>query len=167
MHVIDTTTIRSLRHSLRSLEREIGMAIERETSCCGVTLAQCHFMLEAAARPGANLAEIADALSLDASTVSRMADSLVSAGLVKRDASADNRRKVVISLSDTGTNKVEAIDELCDDSWRRLLEVIPAGKRASVVESAELLAVGMRKIRLGYSGPCCRLGGPGRSGAEK
>ncbi len=168
MHdTIDMTTIRSIRHSLRLLEREIGMVTEQDTSCCGVTSAQCHFMLEAATRPGANLSEIADALSLDASTVSRMADALVSAGLVKRDTAADNRRKVAIMLSGTGTAKVEAIDELCDASWRRLLESIPADKRASVVESTKLLAEAMKTMRLGSSEPCCRLGGLKRTGAAQ
>lgn len=139
--------IRAFRRSLRSLEREIALTLARETSCCGVTTAQCHFLLESEARPKASLAELADALSLDSSTLSRTADGLLGEGAIAREQDPENRRKVSIRLTESGRAKVDAIHELCDASYRQVLGYIDAEKRPAVIEAVGLLADALERRR--------------------
>ena len=135
------------RRSLRALEREIGLALDKETRCCCVSTAQCHFLLESADRPNASLSELAEALSLDSSTLSRTADGLLRAGFIRRETDPANRRKVFIHLDGDGLSKVDSINERCDDSVRRLFAYIPEGKQQAVFESVGLLAEALRLKR--------------------
>ena len=152
---LDVQTIRAFRRFLRALEREIDLSLNKETTCCGVTTAQCHFILETQDRAAASLSELADALALDSSTLSRTADGLFTAGFILRDADPENRRKVSIRLSDAGKTKVDSINELCDDSVRRLFGYVPSEKRALVVEAVELLSEAMKRKRKDEREPCC------------
>ncbi|HEY3416310.1 MAG TPA: hypothetical protein VGM23_05440, partial [Armatimonadota bacterium] len=52
------------RRQLRALERELVRQLEADTSCCGVTLAQCHALLELATAE-LSLSGLAAALDLD------------------------------------------------------------------------------------------------------
>jgi len=151
-------TIRAFRRSLRALEREIGLSLDLETSCCGVTSAQCHFLLEAAEKPNASLGELSSALALDSSTLSRTADSLLAAGYIRRAAVPENRRKVSISLEGKGADKVDSINKLCDDSVRRLFSYLPEDKRETVAESVALLAEALRRKRADEAGRPCSGG---------
>ena len=148
-------TLRTFRRSLRALEREIALSLERDTVCCGVTSAQCHLLLESEARPGASLGELAEALDLDKSTLSRSADGLASAGLLAREEDPANRRKVVIELTGKGKEKVADINRLCDDSYGRMFADLPEGKRDLVVEAVALLADALRRKRKTGAAPCC------------
>lgn len=157
---LDTETIRAFRRSLRALEREIGLVLEKDTDCCGVSVAQCHFLLETEERNNTSLTELSQALSLDVSTLSRTADSLYEAGYIRREPDPENRRKVSIGLTKTGMAKVDSIHNLCDDSYRSLFAYIDNEKWASVLEAVSLLAEAMRRKRLEEGTPCCSRATP-------
>jgi DNA-binding MarR family transcriptional regulator len=146
------------------LEREISLSLARETSCCGVTAAQCHFLLENEARPNASLTDLADALSLDASTMSRTADGLLAEGFIVREADPENRRKVSIRLTDAGRGKVESINSLCDESYLGVLQFIDEAKRHSVIEAVGLLAEALARKRKSNAF-CCTP--PARSASKE
>ncbi|MCX7655110.1 MAG: MarR family transcriptional regulator [Treponemataceae bacterium] len=157
---LDTAAIRAFRRSLRALEREIGLVLERETDCCGVTVAQCHFLLEVEERRNTSLTELAEALSLDVSTVSRTADSLLAAGYINRNTDPHNRRKVSINLTEKGKAKVAAIHELCDASYHHLFTYIDTAQWGAVIEAVGLLAEALRRTRLEEPLPGCSRNNP-------
>ncbi len=148
--------IRRFRKNLRVLEREIARSLASETECCGVTMAQCHLLLEVAERGRTSITELSDALELDKSTLSRTVDSLWNAGLLSREAVPLDRRQQLICLTDKGREKTGAIDRLCDDSVARLFRHIPSNKRIQVRDVVAVLAGAMRKNRECKTGPCCR-----------
>jgi hypothetical protein len=43
---MNTQKIRKLREKLRILERESMGALDQEQACCGLTLSQCHTVME-------------------------------------------------------------------------------------------------------------------------
>ena len=99
--------IRKLREIIRKFERE--MFFQNNLSCCsGVTLAQCHTLLEIENKGVISVTELANCMSLDKSTVSRTIDSLVNKGLINREIPSDNRRMAQISLTEEG-------QQTCDD----------------------------------------------------
>jgi DNA-binding MarR family transcriptional regulator len=159
--------VRELRAHLRVLEREIELSLASETGCCGVTTAQCHLLLEAAERGRTSVTELAGALELDKSTLSRAVEGLCRAGMLDRRTDACCRRQQVITLTEKGRRKVDAINGLCDASYTTLLGSIPAGKRAAVVESVALLAQAMRRRRGGPRRACGIDGARGKDDGKE
>ncbi len=151
----ETTPIRAFRVWLRVLEREIERTLQTQTECCGVTMSQCHLLLELDGGGCVNLKTLCDRLELDKSTLSRTVDSLVVLGLVKRGDDPDNRRQQIICLSDAGAARVAEIHRLCDKQYTTLLERIPEDRRSQVLESVGLLAQAMVSQRRGSSSAGC------------
>lgn len=147
--------IPEFRHHLRRLESEIGMTLAGETACCGVTVAQCHLLLELERQKEPSLNDLADALALDKSTLSRTLDSLVRDGLVSRETDPDNRRRLRITFTDAGRDRVGYINSLCNDSWNRILKLIPEDEHTQLARAISILGQAMRQDRQSRSELCC------------
>lgn len=152
--------IRSFRRSLRALERQIELSLAAQTECCGVTPAQCHVLLEVAEAGRPSVGELAAALELDASTLSRAVDGLVKAGFLLREEDPQNRRRYLVSLSPAGRKKVSAIDRVCDRYYEGMLASLPSEDRVLVVDVLPRLAEALKSWR----SPRC---GAGPSGPRK
>jgi DNA-binding MarR family transcriptional regulator len=115
--------IKKFREVIRRFEREI--LFQNTESCCnGVSLAQCHTLLEIEKKERISVTELADSLSLDKSTVSRTVDGLVNIGLVNRDIPSDNRRMAILSLTGTGNRTCTDINSLSDKYFADNLSVL-------------------------------------------
>lgn len=137
----------SFRQQLRRLEREIFLAISNESTCCSVSVAQCHLLLEIGLRGPSSLSELSEALTLDASTLSRTVESCVQRGLVIRNSAPEDRRKVVISLGEDGTALCKTINRQCNAQFASVFSHIPADKHSQVMESVALLAGALAQER--------------------
>lgn len=155
-------SIRDFRRSLRSLEREVELSLASQTDCCGVTSAQCHILLEIEARGSASIGELAEALELDPSTLSRTADGLVKAGLVSREDDPANRRRQLLSLLPLGVAKVEYINAACDEYYESVLGEAEDGRRKAIADAVAFLAGAIRAKRLGTTS-CCQGQKEGRA----
>jgi DNA-binding MarR family transcriptional regulator len=155
--------VRALRKDLRILEREVELSMASDTDCCGVTTAQCHLLLEVEQRGRSSVTELASALALDKSTLSRTVDGLCRAGLLLRGTDPSSRRQQVLSLTRKGTARVASINATCDATYGRLMDFVPARKRGMLAESVALLAAAMRQMRTSPDAACC-AGGEGESG---
>jgi DNA-binding MarR family transcriptional regulator len=138
--------VQEFRRDLRVLEREILRQLEGETSCCGVSLPQCHVLLELSFGD-LSLKALADALNLDKSTLSRTVEAMVQGGLVTRAADPADRRALRLALSQRGRTKVATINDTCDRYYKSLLEQMRESDRQQVVRAVRLLADGMRHLR--------------------
>jgi DNA-binding MarR family transcriptional regulator len=139
------------RRQLRVLEREVVSQLEADTGCCGVTLAQCHTLIELKAAE-LSLSGLAAALSLDSSTLSRTVDGLVRAGLVERAEDASDRRSLRLTLTPAGRAKVAFIDSTCNRYYAELLAGMSERDRLGVLRAVGLLAERMRSLR---TAPSC------------
>lgn len=124
---------------VRVLQRKLGMLDDMQVSCCGVTFAQCQALLEVGHAGTASLNDLADALGVDKSTMSRTIDNLVGAGLAVREPDADDRRYLRIALTESGRRAYHAAEEGLRSFLEQVYARIPDPKRAQVVESLELL----------------------------
>ena len=155
----DLVAIREFRRSLRALEREVELSLVSQTECCGVTSAQCHILLEIEARGNASVGELAVALELDPSTLSRASDALVKAGLVSRADDPANRRRQILALLPAGTAKVEYINRACDEYYESVLAEAEGPRRSAIAETITYLARAIRSKRLA-GGSCCPVEKP-------
>lgn len=130
---------KKLREMIRKLERKLGILEESEFSCCGITMAQCHALVEIGRTNSISLNELAELINLENSTMSRTVNNLVISDLVKRDIDSEDRRYVTISLTDRGNKLFESIEDGMNVYFRKVYDSIPKDKRQQVLESVQIL----------------------------
>jgi DNA-binding MarR family transcriptional regulator len=130
---------KQLRELVRILERKLGILQESEFSCCGITMAQCHALVEIGRAKSISLNELAELLNLENSTMSRTVNNLVTNELAKRDIDPQDRRYVTISLTESGQKLYEGIEEGMNLYFSKVYHSIPESKREQVMESVQIL----------------------------
>jgi DNA-binding MarR family transcriptional regulator len=118
----------------------VWLQTKSEALCCGVTLPQCHAILEIGAAGELSLKELSARSGLDPSTLSRTVESLVREGLAERNPSAADRRATVIRLSPAGRTACESINTTWNGICREMFRRIPRRRHRQFVETAALLA---------------------------
>jgi len=127
------------REYIRLLERKLGLLNESEMSCCGVTMAQCHAIVEIGREKDISLNKLSELLNLDNSTLSRTVNNLVNANLVTRELDSQDRRYVTISLTNDGKKIYEDIETGMNTYFKGIFGSIPDSKKEQVMESLEIL----------------------------
>jgi len=133
------SVVREFRYTLRRFERLIAGRLRESRCCSGVTLPQCHALLEIEDRGRVSLIELVQSLGLDKSTLSRTADGMVNIGLVSRTFSDRDRRSIQLALSPQGQEICDRINADNDQFFSRVLGRIPAARRQQVLESFQEL----------------------------
>jgi DNA-binding MarR family transcriptional regulator len=147
-------TVKSFRELLRRFERELFM--QNNESCCnGITLAQCHTLLEIESKQKESLTELAGTLGLDKSTVSRTVDGLVNIGLVDRTVPAENRRMAVLQLTNAGKNICQTINNSNDSYFENSLSVLNEKEILELIRLLDKFINRMVELRTQNEG-CCK-----------
>ena len=143
---MDKNYIRQFREVIRIFEREIYF--QNNASCCGgISLAQCHTLLEIQKNGEISVSDLADHLSLDKSTVSRTVDGLVNAELVTRVIPRENRRKALLSLTESGENTCSSIHYNNDSYIRQVLGDFNEAERSEFLRLFKSLTFNMVSAR--------------------
>jgi len=150
---MNSKAIREFRNKMRQVQRSLGWLSKSDAACCGITVAQCHALLEIGSSGGITLIDLASALNLDTSTISRTIDNMVRGGLVERKANPDDRRYIDISLTDAGQKIFDEINCTFDQFYTDIFSSIPAEKHRQVIESINLLADALSHTN---SNSCCK-----------
>ena len=137
-----------LRECIRLLTRKLGLLEKGEASCCGVTLSQCHAIVEIGRAGSMSVNDLAKMLGLDKSTMSRAVNILVEMGLVTREPVPENRRCLCIGLTTKGQKLFSEIESGMEQYYRDVYDVFPEDKREQVLESLEILVSSL-------PGQCC------------
>lgn len=136
---------KQLRESIRLMERELGILDECNMSCSGVTLAQCHALVEIGRAKSISLIELSKLINLDNSTMSRTVNSLVNNGLVERELDKKDRRYITIKLSECGIKVFKSIEENMNLFYMKVFQEIPIDKQEQVLESMQILLEAISK----------------------
>lgn len=131
---------KQLREYIRLLERKLGALNDHEMSCCSITMAQCHAIVEIGRAGNISLIDLANLLNLDNSTMSRTVNNLVNSDYVSRELSSVDRRYITISLTDKGSQLFNSIEDNMEEKFITIYDSIPENKRAQVLESLKLLS---------------------------
>jgi len=105
-----------------------------------VTLAQYRVLIEVAARGPLRLADLADALTVDRSTATRMCDRLVRKRLMARRRASADRRVVRISLTAAGADLVAEVSRRRRAEITSIVQRIPPDHRELVVTALRAFA---------------------------
>ena len=140
-----TIDIRKFRHNLRHFERELDVQNNSGT-CCGVTIPQCHTLMELYNVDDIQLNELSKKLYLDKSTVSRTVDSLVNLNLVTRETPKMNRRSIRVKLTEKGKTVCNTINKGNDEYFMVSISAIPQSIRNNFLDGFEILVKKMIEL---------------------
>ncbi|WMJ88218.1 MarR family winged helix-turn-helix transcriptional regulator [Anaerocolumna sp. MB42-C2] len=134
----------TLRELLRILVRNLGILEKSDALCCGVTISQCHAIVEIGRAEKISLIDLAELLELDKSTMSRTINNLVDAEIVKRETNSENRRYISIQLTDKGAAVFKNIEDNMFTYYAGIFNTIPEDKRNQVLDSLQILVQSVR-----------------------
>lgn len=144
-----TNASKVLRETMRRLERRTVMDEDHLKESCGISLTQCHAMVEIGRAGSISVRSLSEKMGLDNSTVSRAVDTLVNKGLAHRETDATNRRYVTISLTELGQTEFKGIETSMDAYYEKVLNAVDKNKREQVVESVQLLLQAVCDVGIG------------------
>lgn len=130
---------RQLRELIRMLERKLGVLEDGEMACCGISMAQCHALVEIGRAGSLSLVDLAKLLNLDNSTISRTVNNLVNNGIAERELDPNDRRYITIRLTQEGLERFQGIESGMGEYFMQIYDAIPAERRAQVLESLQIL----------------------------
>lgn len=139
-NVIAHDVLRTIRQIVRkisvhskSLYREVGLTVPQ--LMCLKAVADLEETSEEV-----TVVMVAKQLELSAATVSRIIDRLARADLVVRERRAKDRRKVCLSLTPGGTERVQTLPVPLQERFVRRLSALPAEERTSLLEALRRIA---------------------------
>lgn len=139
--------IQEFRDMLRIFDREIFL--QNNASCCnGISVAQCHTLLEIEKNNEISVSGLAKKLSLDKSTVSRTVDGLVNINLVNRDIPQENRRLALIKLTGSGKEVCSSINFTNDSYVKEVFKGFTGEERETFLSLFTKLTKNMTACRV-------------------
>ena len=133
----------------RELTRELECHLEninRSDCCqCSVNESQCFLVVEIGRNPGICIKDLAKQLHLDKSGISRSVEELVRKGYVNREPSTEDRRCVVLSLTESGQARFDRIENDMHAKFTAVLSQIDPEKQQQVLEALEIYNDACRK----------------------
>lgn len=150
MAAADDEIAQEILRTIRQLVRRISIHSKHLLRDVGLTVPQV-VCLRAIADleddpEGVMVAQISERVQLSPATVSRIVDRLVAAGLVTRERSASDRRRVSIALTALGVERLSALPTPLQDVFLARFEKLPVSERLALVAAlrrvAELMSAG-------------------------
>ena len=130
--------VKQFREYTRELECHLA-ALNRSDCCqCGINESQCFLIIEIGRKPGISVKQLAEAVGLDKSDISRGVEELVQKDYVNREPSKADRRCVVLTLTEKGQARFE--------KFRNVLSNIEADQREQVLEALKIYNEACRKV---------------------
>jgi DNA-binding MarR family transcriptional regulator len=135
------------RQTLAHVYQRFNALQRGEKRCFGVSMSQCVTLETLHQRGPCGVRELAQALGIEQSTVSRVVDVLVRDGLVRRARDeAGDRRRVFVSLTARGRNLARRLERCADAYTERILARIPVDRRPEVLGALELLVAALDEL---------------------
>ena len=150
--------IQDFRNLVRIFEREIFL--QNTASCCdGITLTQCHTLLEIEKKKNLSVSELAQNMRLDKSTISRTVDSLVKLDYIDRVIPEENRRMALLNLTREGRQLCESINFSNDSYIKTILEDFSGAEQSEFLDLFRKLTNNMADTRTSWErGPDLETG---------
>ena len=104
--------------------------------------------LEGRISPG----DVAKRLRLEKSHLTKIVNSLVEMGAILKIPDDNDRRRVTLSLSESGEEIYRELDQTSIESYMRLMEKVPESERESVIRAVDILLEAMQELRREHGG---------------
>ncbi len=111
----------------------------RRHRALGISVPQFRVLTFLERRPGGSLSDAAERVGLSLPAMSRLIDGLVDRGLLTREDSATDRRRVSLRITEAGRNVVRTAQEGAQARLADALAALSPKERAQIVEAMEIL----------------------------
>jgi MarR family 2-MHQ and catechol resistance regulon transcriptional repressor len=131
---------------------------DRDRICCQDISVTQYYALESLARHGPlTLNELASQLYLDKSTVSRVVNAIERKKLLRRQPHDEDRRAVLLAVSDAGRQLYDCIRDDIEEREKRLIADFDPEVRAAMIGLIGRLAEAAKERVSTTGGTCCSL----------
>jgi DNA-binding MarR family transcriptional regulator len=128
-----------LHRAVTSLTRRYQFRDRDEICCHGITVTQCYALNEVAEHGPRTMGELAEALGVTMSAVSRAVEGLVARDLVTRSADLHDRRVIRATLTGAGQTLLDQIHSELVVMEREVLAPLSENERSAVIAALETL----------------------------
>ena len=134
---------------IREVVRLYVRAQRKQAKCGnGASTVQCHVLTELLREEGLPQQALVERLGLDKGWISRAVDALVTEGSMTKQASEQDRRSVVLSLTAAGRARAQQLEDELNRHAVQLLEHVPRDRQAQVHEALQLLIAALSAPQL-------------------
>ena len=129
--------VRGIIHQMINLYNE---ADREEKSCCNLSVSQCCTLLAFdSIDEQLTMNQLSSRLDLSTSTMTRHVDRLVHKGHAERAPSEQDRRRVIVQLTESGKEMAETLRNCEQNLFSEVLQSIPPDQWGTVVSTLKLL----------------------------
>ena len=133
-------------HHIRRLQQIAVAVFLQEAEAHGITPIQFAALQSVSNMPGIDQRTLARSIGLDTSTIAGVIDRLETRGLVQRNASPDDRRVRLLTLSDAGRAALAAVVPAMERAQQRILEPLPKAERAEFMRMLRVLVTANNEL---------------------
>ena len=126
-------------YHIRRLQQIAVAVFVEETEAFGVTPVQYAAMSAVLRQPGLDQRTLARTIGFDTSTIGSVIDRLEARGLMMRSSSPVDRRVRLLTVTEDGSELLQAAEPAVMRAQRRMLDPLPDEKRAQFMELISLL----------------------------
>lgn len=105
----------------------------------GFTSSQCYSLIEILKAGSLTMNELSEKMKLDSSTMTRVIDKLVRDELIKRERDKEDRRIVLVILTDKGREAADILNSSVNQYYKKIISNIPEGKVDEVLNAVNIL----------------------------
>jgi len=137
----------TLRSAVQQFIRLFGVLEQTETPCgFSMSLSQV-FAMQELEKSSMSMKELAEKLRLERSSVSRLIDSLVKGGFVSRELNEQNRREVILRLTEKGEMSMKTLREQSIRFYESILSNVETNDQHKVLEGFQIFTAALRQTR--------------------
>lgn len=139
--------VAEIRASSRLLVRELGV-LDKAAAGTELSLSAVHAILEIGNREQFNARDLGECLRLEKSTISRLVQSLLKQGLLQRQASTQDARERILSLTSAGQQLFNKINDHADSRVCAALQTLSSTDSSAVACGLSLYSEALQNSRL-------------------
>ena len=133
--------------ALLAVARGLGRIARERARAGDVTPQQAETLQLIAERGALSTSTLASLLGIDPSTASRNLTGLEKAGLIARQKGSDDGRQTDVRLTPRGRRAAQTVGTGAASAFASLLDRVPRGERARVVDAVEVLVKVLDQVR--------------------
>ena len=136
-----------LREVIQQFIRSFGL-LEQTRTPCGFSLSLSQvFALQEIEKQTLTITELAEKLQLERSSVSRLVDVLVKEDFVFRELNQNNRREVVLSLTEKGTRSIQRLRDQSVQFYNTILDKMSEQEQDLFFQSIKTFTQSLNEAR--------------------
>lgn len=130
----------TLREQIQTFIRRFGLLEQEQTPChVSLPLSQAHALQVLGQREWLTQSQLAEKLHLEKSTVSRLVQALVERGWIERTMNPENRREVLLRLTDAGDASLKEVRAHAQVKYQLIWNRLPEDRRSQVLDALATL----------------------------